>query len=135
MAWARNKLRVSRAAVILLAIASSSLSGCRKQPAGGSASIEFSRVPQADQGGRAKHDIIEGRVTGAKPGEQIVLYAKSGSWWVQPLVSNPFTKIQGNSKWTNATHLGTEYAALLVEPGYPPAQTMTALPGVGGLVR
>jgi hypothetical protein len=119
----------------LLAVASGSLPGCRKQPVGVSASIEFSRIPQADQGGRAKHDIIEGRVTGAKPGELIVLYAKSGSWWVQPLVTHPFTKIQENSKWTNATHLGTEYAALLVDSGYQPAPTLTALPAVGGLVR
>jgi len=45
---------------------------------------------------------------------------------VQPLVTHPFTKLAAQAsemKWTNATHLGTEYAALLVEPGYhrPPA--------------
>ena len=50
----------------------------------------------------------------------------SGRWWVQPLVTHPFTKLAAQAsemKWTNATHLGTEYAALLVEPGYhrPPA--------------
>src|SRR5262244_2380508 len=96
------------------------LSGCHSSGASVGPSIEFSRVPQADEGGRDKHDIIEGRVTGARPGQQIVLYARSGKWWLQPLVNQPFTKIQPNAKWINATHLGTEYAALLVEPGFHP---------------
>ncbi len=71
---------------------------------------------------------------GARPGQQIVLYARSGTWWVQPLIEQPFTKIQENSKWTNATHLGTEYAALLVEPGYRPPPTTDVLPRPGGAV-
>jgi hypothetical protein len=50
---------------------------------------------------------------------------------VQPLVSNPFTKIQPDSTWKSPTHLGTEYAALLVEPGYIPPATMDALPAEG----
>ena len=108
------------------------LNSCRWQQA--SPSIEFTRVPQADEGGREKHDIIEGRVAGARPGQQIVLYARSGTWWVQPLVSQPFTKVQPNSKWSNATHLGTEYAALLVEPGYRPPATINTLPAPGGAV-
>jgi len=29
-------------------------------------------------------------------------------------------KIQGDSKWKNVTHLGEEYAALLVDPSYSP---------------
>src|SRR5262249_45063544 len=97
-------------------------------------SIEFSRVPQADEGGRDKHDIIEGRVTGARPGQQIVLYARRGKWWLQPLVNHPFTKIQPNAKWINATHLGTEYAALLVEPGFHPPTATDPLPARGGEV-
>ncbi len=99
-------------------------------------SIEFTRVPQADRGGREKHDIIEGRVKGAQPGQQVVLYARSGLWWVQPLAAQPFTRIQSNSKFSNATHLGTEYAALLVtvNGGYRPPTTMAVLPEVGGAV-
>ncbi len=108
------------------------LNSCRSQQISAGPSIEFTRVPQADEGGREKHDIIEGRVAGAHAGQQIVLYAKSGTWWVQPLVSQPFTKIQPNSKWSNATHLGTEYAALLVEQGYRPPATTNILPAAGG---
>jgi len=110
------------------------LNSCRSQHPGVGPSIEFTRVPQADEGGREKHDIIEGRVAGARPGQQIVLYSRSGAWWLQPLVSQPFTKIQPSSKWSNATHLGTEYAALLVEPGYRPPATMNVLPTQGGAV-
>lgn len=108
------------------------LCGCRLLRAKTEPSIEFSRVPPADAGGPDKLDIIQGRVIGARPGERIVLYAKNGNWWVQPLVNEPLTRIQADSKWVNSTHLGTEYAALLVEPGYRPPATMSALPLPGG---
>ena len=109
------------------------LHGCSSYRSNGDPSIEFTRIPQADEEGREKHDIIEGRVTGARTGQQIVLYARNGaSWWLQPLVSHPYTKIQTDSKWSNATHLGIEYAALLVEPGYHPAASINALPARGG---
>ncbi len=117
---------------VLLIVVSILLGGCRSSKANVGPSIEFTRIPQADDGGRDKHDIIEGRVTGARPGQQIVLYARSGNWRLQPLVNQPFTRIQPNAKWINATHLGTEYAALLVEPGYRPPATTDALPGRGG---
>jgi hypothetical protein len=94
--------------------------------------IEFTRVPPADAGGPDKLDIIQGRVIGARAGERIVLYAKNGNWWVQPLVGEPLTRILPDSKWVNSTHLGTEYAALLVEPGYRPPATMSTLPLPGG---
>ena len=107
------------------------LSGCRSRQISTGASIEFSRVPPREDKGSDTIDIIEGRVTGAQPGQQIVLYARSGTWWVQPLVNEPFTKIHPDSTWTNSTHLGTEYAALLVEPGYRPPPTAEALPNQG----
>jgi len=53
---------------------------------------------------------------------------------VQPLVAQPFTKIQPTAKWSNATHLGTQYAALLVDPEYNPPATMNDLPSIGGQV-
>jgi hypothetical protein len=108
------------------------LSGCHPSRGNASPSIEFTRIPQADPGGREKNDIIEGVVKHGRAGQRLVLYAKSGKWWVQPLVSNPFTKLQASFKWTNATHLGTEYAALLVEPGYRPAPFIDNVPSPGG---
>ena len=108
------------------------LSGCRSRQGVLGPSIEFTRIPPAAEGGSDSLDIVEGRVVGAHPGEQIVLYARSGAWWLQPLVSEAFTQIQPDSKWINSTHLGTEYAALLVEPGYRPPATMSVLPTEGG---
>jgi len=75
---------------------------------------------------------IAGRVTGARPGQRIVLFARSGVWWVQPLTSDPFTTVAADATWKNQVHLGVEYAALLVDPGYRPPDTTEALPPPGG---
>ncbi len=95
-------------------------------------SIQFTRIPQADPEGSALNDIVEGRVTGASNGQKIVLYAKTGKWFVQPLVDQPLTDVRPDFKWTNATHLGTHYAALLVKDGYRPQNVLDALPQAGG---
>jgi hypothetical protein len=78
-------------------------------------------------------DVIEGRVTGAKPGQQLVVFARSEVWWAEPRLGRLFTPVQ-DSKWKTPTHLGTEYAAVLVEPGYKPPFTTNALPKPGGQV-
>lgn len=78
---------------------------------------------------------IGGHVTGARSGERIVLFARSGQWWIQPLKAKPFTEIRGDLTWSNNTHFGTEYAALLVGPDYKPPATTAALPATGGAVR
>lgn len=75
--------------------------------------------------------LSKGRVIGARPGQQIVLYAKSGTWWVQPVVGEPFTEMRPDATWTNSTHLGTQYAALLVEPGFRPTTRLKELPTRG----
>jgi len=85
----------------------------------------------ADAAGSAKNDIIEGFAKGATAGQEIVLYAKSGKWWVQPLVEQPMTAVQKTFRWTNATHLGTDYAALLVKAGYRPPASLDSLPQPG----
>jgi hypothetical protein len=115
-----------------LAATGAILAACHSRPPG--PSIEFTRIPQTDPGGKEKNDIIEGIVKGGRPGQRIVLYSRSGKWWVQPLRTNPFTAVQKSGKWTNATHLGTEYAALLIEPGFRPPFTYDALPSRGGYV-
>ena len=93
--------------------------------------IEFTQVPEAGPGDAARMQKIAGRALGAKPGQRIVLYAKSGIWWLQPLFNRPFTPIGHGSTWTNTTHTGTEYAALLVESKYIPRQTIDVLPAPG----
>lgn len=106
------------------------LSGCRSKPHDAKPSIEFIKVPPADLGGPNKMDTIEGRVNGARAGQQIVLYAKGSDdlWWVQPFTGHPFTQVQADSRWKATIHLGTEYAALLVDPGYSPPDTAEILP-------
>ena len=104
--------------------------GCRSQ----GTSVEFTTIPLADRGGPDMFGFVEGRVSGARPGQRIVLYARAGAWYVQPLYEEPFTEIQPDSTWRNTTHLGTEYAALLVEPNYIPPNITDALPTLGGAV-
>jgi hypothetical protein len=108
------------------------LSGCRSRANTAPPSIEFTRIPPAETIRTDKTDIIQGRVTGARPGQQVVLYAKTGTWWLQPMTTVPFTKVQPDSSWINSTHLGLEYAAILVEPGYQPPTMLNSLPATGG---
>ena len=106
--------------------------GCGSQLTPAEPSIEFVTVPEAAAGGSERMAPISGRVTGARSGQRVVLFAKSGIWWVQPLTVEPFTDIEADSTWKNTIHLGTEYAALLVEPGYRPPDTIESLPQRGG---
>jgi len=97
--------------------------------------VIFDKVPKADVGGPDKLDTIDGHVTGLQAGQQIVLYARSQElWWIQPFSDQPYTKIQTDSRWSNQTHLGTEYAALLINQGYKPPRTTESLPGKGATV-
>ncbi len=109
-------------------------SGCHSGQSKQEPSIEFSKIPPAAQGGRERVDTIAGRVIGARPGQRIVVYARSGPWWVQPWPDQPFIAIQAGSRWSTPTHLGYEYAALLVEPAYHPPPTMDVAPTQEGSV-
>jgi hypothetical protein len=110
------------------------LGGCRAQKVPGAPTVEFTRIPPAAQGGRERVDVIAGRVLGAGPGQRIVVYAKSGPWWVQPWPDKPFIALQPDHTWSTSTHLGFEYAALLVDPGYEPPPTIDGDPTAGGSV-
>jgi hypothetical protein len=106
---------------------------CRSPRATADPSIEFTTIPRADAGGPATLAPVAGRVKGARPGQRIVMFAKSGGvWWVQPFRSRPFTEIGRDATWKNTIHLGTEYAALLVDADYHPPGTAESLPEPGG---
>jgi hypothetical protein len=117
--------------ILLAVIAGSALVGCHAPGGRQAPSISITQVPSANAGGPLEMGFIEGRAMNAAPEQQVVLYARSGIWWVQPYGNQPFTRIQPDSTWRNSTHLGTEYAALLVDPGYHPPSRLTALPGTG----
>src|SRR5262249_45864159 len=114
----------------LLAGIGSAMSGC--SPRAVEPSIEFTALPPAGEGSADKLERIEGRVRGAQRGQQIVLLARSGVWWVQPFEADPLTAIQPDWTWKNSTHPGMGYAALLVSAGYRPPPTMRVLPQKGG---
>ena len=110
------------------------LNDCNSRKTDVTPTIEFTKIPPVAEGGRDRTGTIAGRVSGAGPGQQIVLYAHAGAWWVQPRVEDPFTAIQPDSTWSAEIHLGYEYAALLVNRDYHPPATMDLSPTVGGSV-
>lgn len=122
-------MHLSRITIGLLLF--SLLAGCSLLRDNSKPRVEVTKVPPADKGGATTHDTISGRVFGARSDQRIVLYARSGDWYVQPYVDQTFTTINPDSTWTNTTHLGTEYAALLVEPEYRPPIFAGQLPGEG----
>jgi hypothetical protein len=119
---------------IAMALAAVLPSGCRSRQQRARPKIEFTKIPAAAQGGRERVDTISGKVTGARPGQQIVVYARSGPWWVQPWPDQALIPIRADSTWSTATHLGFEYAALLVESGYHPAPTMDVITSLGSSI-
>jgi signal transduction histidine kinase len=123
-------------ATVLLAILSASLSACHSRGTGTNAIpepvVKFTSVPLAGADNPEKMAVIKGLVVGARPGQQIVLYARGQTtWWVQPFADHPFTTIQSDSRWINTTHPGVEYAALLVGPDFHPPLTTDVLPTEG----
>ena len=54
--------------ILLLVVCVALLGGCGARRAGGAPSVEFGRVPMAEQGGAENLDEIEGRAVGARAG-------------------------------------------------------------------
>jgi hypothetical protein len=127
LAPARQVVRTLAAALGL--VLSAGCGGVSESPR---PSIQLTQVPPADPGGPDTLVTIEGRVEGASPGQRVVLFNKSGVWWVQPGAGEPYTEIGADATFRNATHLGTEYAALLVEADYEPPARADTLPEPGG---
>jgi hypothetical protein len=132
----RDACEPRSAAILLLFSMCVALVGCHAGPKRDvEAKISFTQVPQWSTGDQDEHDVIEGTVRGARQGQRIVLYSKCGNlWWLQPLLTSPFTAISLDKQWRNETHLGTEYAALLVDPSYRPAAVLRRPPKRGGAI-
>jgi len=121
--------------LLVSCMGASFLQGCRMFGPVDRASITFTHVPRSGQGGSEVLEQIGGTVMGAKSGDRIVIYSHNQVWWVQPLHSKPFTSITADGSWNTVTHLGYDYAALLVEPGYEPPSRIETLPSVGNGIR
>ena len=128
----QNKTKIPAAAIVCIVLW---LPGCREKISRTKATVQITRVPQADGAGGNKTEVIQGVTSGAVQGDRVVLYAQTGGWWVQPLEKQPFTELDRRFHWINGTHLGMKYAALLVGPNYTPAAHLDELPPVGGAVK
>jgi hypothetical protein len=118
------------ASVIGIAIAAAVVAACGSPPP----RITFTEIPAAAVGGSVRTATIAGRVEGARPGDRIVLFAKSGVWYVQPLRTNAFTAIDAQGRWRSTIHLGAEYAAMVVRDDYRPPSTTKVLPDLSARV-
>lgn len=96
-------------------------------------SIAITLVPPAGAGSDT-WGTIAGEVQGVNVEECFVVpFAYGGdTWYVQPWVASPYTSIDKDGAWRTGTHLGIEYAALLVKSSYMPPATTDTLPKVGG---
>jgi hypothetical protein len=74
-------LRILGAVVFVSAVA---VVACRSEKPEETPAITFTKTPPAAQGGRETVDTISGQVRNARPKQQIVIYAQSGQWSVQP---------------------------------------------------
>ena len=117
------------------------LTGCHSSSRNSAPTVAFSKGAAAYQESPYKTDIterdyktdiIDGRVTGARPGQRIALYAKTdGRWGLCRQSGQPFTNIETDGRWKASVHLGIQYAALLVDPTYNPPEQTESLPIVG----
>ena len=117
------------------------LTGCHSSSRNSTPTVAFSKVPAAYQESPYKADIterdyktdtMEGRVTSARPGQRLVLYANTDGRWGQcPQSGQPFANIESDGRWKASVHLGIQYAALLVDQTYNPPEQLESLPIVG----
>jgi len=104
------------------------LTGCRDrhQP-----SVTFRQIPVAAGGGPDNVAVFEGDVRQAHDGQRLVLYSKANVWFVQPDPDHPYTEVPPDGHWKKEVHLGSDYAAILVDARFAPPAKMPALPPVG----
>jgi len=136
-----NPYIVARTVTLSALLASFALAGCHSSSKTSAPTVAFSKVAAAYQESPYKIDIferdyktdmIEGRTTGVRPGQRLVLYAKTdGRWGVCRQSGQPFTNIEPDGRWKASVHLGLQYAALLVDPNYSPPEQTESLPTVG----
>lgn len=96
------------------------------------ATIQIVVVPPKG-GGPDRMETIAGRVRGVNFKQcRVVIFSLTNTWYVQPFVDSPYTTIDAKGNWETETHLGAEYAALVVKLSYKPPATTGTLPPVGG---
>jgi hypothetical protein len=104
----------------------------------GNVFIQITNVPPYDEnGGPETHATIGGMVSGAfTTNYNILIYTRAAdTWFIQP-ITGPRCRvpIASDGTWTNWTHLGSSYAAIVVQPEYCASSRLDILPSVGGPV-
>jgi len=132
---------VPRPATLSMLLLYFALTGCHSSSRNSAPTVSFRNVAAAYQESPYRTDIterdyktgvVDGRVTGARPGQRILLYAKTdGRWGLCQQSGQPFTNIEADGRWKASVHLGLQYAALLVDPTYDPHEQSESLPTVG----
>jgi hypothetical protein len=89
---ARPVRSLSSVTGVALSIAVLSAVSCARGARPPQPSIAITEIPPAAQGGSERMDRIAGRVDGVKPGQAVVLFSRSGVWYVQPR-KEPLTMI------------------------------------------
>ncbi|HTD74363.1 MAG TPA: hypothetical protein VK652_12620 [Steroidobacteraceae bacterium] len=136
------RLRIlARTATLSVLMAPWLLAACHSSSKTSAPTLAFSKVAASYQEGPYKTDmserdyktdVVEGRATGAQPGQRIVLYAKTdGRWGLCRQSDQPFANIETDGRWKASVHLGIQYAALLVDPTFNPPEQTESLPLVG----
>jgi hypothetical protein len=98
--------------------------------------VKITEVPKTGDG-RDPKERISGIVMGTRHPQKyrIIVYAFSdGLWYVQPDANEPYTMIQPDGAWSTYTHLGSNYASLVVLPTFLPRNTSEALPGKADVI-
>lgn len=62
----------------------------------------------------------------------VALYAETDNFYVQPWTVSKKTYIHCDGKFSNGTHCGHHYVAILAKNSWDPPNTMTMLPQIGG---
>lgn len=94
--------------------------------------IQITEVPPRGAG-PDRLERIAGTVRGVNIKEcKVIVFARTDTWYVQPYIEASDTEIKNSNTWQTDTHLGSEYAALLVSNSYKPPSTTGRLPEVGG---
>jgi hypothetical protein len=124
---------VCTASLLAFAVLQGALVTCQAEPPAESPNtVAITHVPPAGAGPDT-WGTISGNATGADLNDcRIVVFARGDVWYVQPQADKPYTTLQAGGHWETGTHLGYEYAALLVKLDYVPPATVTDLPSVGG---
>jgi len=96
--------------------------------------IKITEVPPKGAG-PDRVERIAGTVSGVNTKEcKVIVFAQTDTWYVQPYIETSDIEIKNSNTWQTDTHLGSQYAALLVNNSYKPPRTTGRLPEVGGQI-